>query len=188
MGCFTFIYKVNKIFSFYFPGHLSGSITQMLDILKKNLVVFLFVDQSEQRLCWRLCVGEHYGHICLSVCLLMLALNVLTLITLKKRKRKKRSVESEIMHCKYDFKCIACFSGKFHPTVEACFPFLLTFSSALFCSKPCLQNCESRRRPALRFTDMPAYMPYLYKIIFNSQSSNVRTYSCFFVLFCLFFG
>lgn len=56
--------------------------------------MFLFVDQSEHCLCRRLRVGEHYGRICLSVCLLMLTLNVLTLIDyIKKRKEKKISRE-----------------------------------------------------------------------------------------------
>lgn len=50
--------------------------------------------------------------------------NVLTLIdTIKKE--KKISVKRKMMHCKYDLKCIACFSGKFNPHVEACFPFSL---------------------------------------------------------------
>lgn len=160
----------------------------MLDIIIKKKSCSVFV-------CWPIwtlsvsatpCGGTLWTHLsfCLSVNVDIKCLNF-NWLHLKKEK-KKRSVESEIMHCKYDFKCIACFSGKFHPTVEACFPFLLTFSSALFCSKPCLQNCESRRRPALRFTHMPAYMPYLYKIIFNSKSSNVRTYSWFFLFVCFF--
>lgn len=28
-----------------------------------------------------------------------------------------------MMHCKYDLRCIACFSGKFSPTLKHAFPF-----------------------------------------------------------------
>lgn len=46
--------------------------------------------------------------------------------------------------------------------------------SALFCSKPCLQKQWDQETPDLRFTDMPAYMPYLYKVIFNSRTQMLE--------------
>lgn len=72
---------------------------------------------------------------------------------------------------------IACCSGGISPHMEACFPLTpsLLAPSVLFCSKPCLQkNSEIRKTPELRFTDMPAYMPYLYKVIFNSWTQPLE--------------
>lgn len=61
------------------------------------------------------------------------------------------------------------FQGNSSPTFKHAFSFLVLFSKTCFAQSHVYKYCESRRRPALRFTDMPAYMPYLYKLIFNQQ-------------------
>lgn len=153
--------------------YMSGGTSAIFDVFKekKSLVVFCFKTNLSY-----VCVEEYYGHtlsVCTSVRLLLSTnfLNVLTLIdTLKKItvQSQKRCIVNMIVIC------IACCSGKFRPMLKHAFPYSCLFSSALFCSKPCLQKQWDQVTPDLKFTDMPAYMPYLYKFIFNSRTQMLE--------------
>lgn len=55
--------------------------------------------------------------------------NVLTLIDTILKKKTTTLLRVKTMHCKYDLRCIACFSGKFSPTSKHAFPFSCLFLS-----------------------------------------------------------